>query len=134
MRHPEWRDKKVKKWVKTYHTGVSIDFVALRDIQEGEEILIDYGEAWERAWQQHVQSFVPREGYMPAYEMNKLEHIEYRMRNLCMQRRFLWDMVRILSSLTLQKRILQHMKYSSQSFHLVDIFPGYMINSYLNQR
>jgi hypothetical protein len=78
MRHPEWREQEIEKWVKQYHTGVSIDFVALRDIEEDEEIVIDYGEAWERAWQEHVRTFVPRENYIPAYELNEMEDIEYR--------------------------------------------------------
>ena len=45
--------------------------MALRDIQEDEEILIDYGIEWETAWQDHVANFdVPRRGYLPAFEMN----------------------------------------------------------------
>jgi hypothetical protein len=78
IRHPEWRDQELNDWYGEFHTGVSIDFVALRDIQEDEEILIDYGEVWERAWREHVRTFVPREKYIPAFELNKMEHIVYR--------------------------------------------------------
>jgi hypothetical protein len=78
MRHPEWLDQPIKLWEDEYHTGFQIDFVALRDIQEEEEILIDYGEAWERAWQEHVRNFVPRENYTPAYELNDMEDLVYR--------------------------------------------------------
>ena len=35
-----------------------LDFVALRDIQIDEEILIDYGTEWEAAWEKHVAEFV----------------------------------------------------------------------------
>jgi len=40
--------------------GLSFEYVALRDIEEGEEIFMDYGEEWEDAWEQHVKvrSFV----------------------------------------------------------------------------
>jgi hypothetical protein len=78
MRHPEWRDQLIDSWGDEYHTGLQIDFVALRDIKENEEILIDYGEAWDRAWQEHVRNFVPRENYAPAYELNAMEDLVYR--------------------------------------------------------
>jgi hypothetical protein len=72
MRHPEWKDQPIGKWGREQHTGLSIDFVALRDISEGEEIFLDYGDDWEQAWQEHIQHFdVPRRDYTPAFEMNK---------------------------------------------------------------
>jgi len=36
--------------VTDYSTKVAFDFVATRDIAEGEEILLDYGDAWEKEW------------------------------------------------------------------------------------
>jgi hypothetical protein len=72
MRHPRWRHDSIEEWGRVNHAGLSFDFVALRDIQEGEEILIDYGEAWEEAWQAHERSFVPREDYIPAQELNEI--------------------------------------------------------------
>jgi hypothetical protein len=35
--------------------GMMLELVATRDIQQGEEILLDYGPAWERAYQEHVE-------------------------------------------------------------------------------
>jgi len=35
--------------------GLMIDLVALRDIGENEEILIDYGKAWDDAWKKHTE-------------------------------------------------------------------------------
>ena len=78
MRHPEWREHQVREWGTTYHAGLSFDFVALRDIEEDEEILIDYGEAWDKAWEEHVQSFIPRTEYVPAYELNEQTDQQYR--------------------------------------------------------
>jgi hypothetical protein len=47
--------------------------VALRDIEEGEEILLDYGAAWDKAWKLHVRNFrTMREHYVPAFELNEL--------------------------------------------------------------
>jgi hypothetical protein len=73
MPHSEWRQRPINTWGEEDHSGLSFDFVALRDIDEDEEILIDYGEAWKRAWQAHVRRFVPRENYIPAYELNEMQ-------------------------------------------------------------
>jgi hypothetical protein len=78
MRHPQWREQEIEEWATEYHTGLSIDFVALRDIEEDEEIVIDYGESWVQAWQEHIRTFVPRDNYIPAYELNDIEDIVYR--------------------------------------------------------
>ena len=34
-----------------------MDVVALRDIQSGEELFMDYGDEWEQAWLEHVQTW-----------------------------------------------------------------------------
>jgi hypothetical protein len=78
MRHADWRNESIAHWIDEYHTGLQIDFVALRDIEEDEEILIDYGAAWEAAWHEHVKSFVPRKNYIPAFELNEMVDIDYR--------------------------------------------------------
>ena len=40
-----------------HYATMVIDFVALRDIQPGEEITIDYGDEWDDAWTKHVAEF-----------------------------------------------------------------------------
>jgi hypothetical protein len=39
--------------------GLSFEYVALRDIEEGEEVFLDYGVEWEQAWEKHVASWKP---------------------------------------------------------------------------
>ncbi len=41
-----------------------LEFIALRDIQPGEEVLINYGDEWQKAWDEHVKNWepVPPEG------------------------------------------------------------------------
>jgi hypothetical protein len=78
MRHKEWMNQSIAEWGDEHHTGLSFDFVALRDIEEGEEILIDYGEAWEISWQDHVLNFFPRENYVPGYELNNMTDLKIR--------------------------------------------------------
>ncbi|GKY95843.1 hypothetical protein MPSEU_000544900 [Mayamaea pseudoterrestris] len=38
--------------------GLWMEIVALRDLQPGEEVLIDYGSDWEVAWQMHAEKLV----------------------------------------------------------------------------
>ncbi|KAG7356187.1 SET methyltransferase domain containing protein [Nitzschia inconspicua] len=92
-RHPEWFNQPISEWGHSYHNGLSFDFVALRDINPGEEITIDYGEEWEAAWQEHVKQFDnPRPKYIPAFELNKMDdliiptcfEVDYQFENVLM--------------------------------------------------
>lgn len=59
------------------------DYVATRDIHFQEEILSHYGPEWERAWEEHVQTWKPKKdgsvaegaGYSPAYVMDDVASI-----------------------------------------------------------
>lgn len=48
-----------------------LEFVALRDIQSGEEVLIDYGKEWQEAWDEHVKNWKPS---FPEHDFNNLTH------------------------------------------------------------
>lgn len=61
MVHPEWLDKPIKEWAFTSGSGLCFDYIATRDIPDGEEILLDYGDDWQRAWDQHVVTWEPVE-------------------------------------------------------------------------
>jgi len=58
--------------------GLFVDYVATRDIERGEELFLDYGDEWEKAWQAHVAKFtdlpdgaaVEDNDYMSAREYN----------------------------------------------------------------
>jgi hypothetical protein len=39
-RHPEWLNQPVKEWGETTHAGLAFEFVATRDIREGDEVRI----------------------------------------------------------------------------------------------
>eukprot|EP00978_Attheya_sp_CCMP212_P017718 scaffold47609_cov46-Attheya_sp.AAC.1 len=54
-------------------SGLLMEYVALRDIQQGEEIIFDYGDKWEDAWNQHVATWTRMHGaetYVSASNMN----------------------------------------------------------------
>lgn len=50
-------DVPVQDWDTTSIPPMIMELVATRDIQEGEEILIDYGVDWEEAWQKFKQEW-----------------------------------------------------------------------------
>ena len=77
--HGQWLDLPEEDFWKVIYPGALIlEVVALRDIEQGEELFIDYGTAWEEAWQSHVQKWRPVEGaesYVYPAEMNPNEPI-----------------------------------------------------------
>eukprot|EP00536_Pseudo-nitzschia_multiseries_P007062 jgi/Psemu1/324586/estExt_fgenesh1_pg.C_1580006 len=56
--------------------GLSFDYVALRDIKEGEEVTIDYGDEWDKAWREHVANWIPPEDAEGYVHSSKFE-IDY---------------------------------------------------------
>lgn len=55
------------------HAGLILELVATQDIGFGEEILLNYGERWEQAWSEWVQSWRSNDDdqdYTPAFELN----------------------------------------------------------------
>jgi hypothetical protein len=78
------------EWLKTspddmfweHSTKLAMEFVALRDIKEGEEIFLDYGDEWEAKWQKHIeawQSAPDRREYISSHQMN-LIHVDDSIR------------------------------------------------------
>ncbi|KAL3781515.1 hypothetical protein ACHAW5_000731 [Stephanodiscus triporus] len=64
-----WLEEDVDFLRKTNAVGLSIDFVATRDIRPGEEVFLDYGPEWEAAWDEYVRQWEPppgSKGYVPA--------------------------------------------------------------------
>ena len=52
--------------------GLLMELVALTEIKEGEEIVMDYGRLWEEAWNKHVTGWNAYEKqYAPAYAMDE---------------------------------------------------------------
>jgi hypothetical protein len=60
--HPGWLNMTVENLVLHYLVGLIMTFVATRDIQPGEEIFLDYGDSWEKAWNEHVEKWTPAKG------------------------------------------------------------------------
>lgn len=74
MRSPEWMEKDPEEWIMEHHSGLQWDFIALKDIQANEEVLINYGPEWEAAWKDHVRTWKkPRfaDDYAASYDLQK---------------------------------------------------------------
>ena len=66
-----WLNKTTEFLEKNLRSSLMLEFVALRDINPGEEVLIDYGKEWQGAWDEHVKSWEP---ISPETDFNNLTH------------------------------------------------------------
>jgi hypothetical protein len=57
--HPDLLGEKVADLYDVKGSELALEVITLRDIEPGEEILLDYGDEWENAWQEHVKNFTP---------------------------------------------------------------------------
>jgi SET domain len=58
MNHGQWLDLPLHQLHQMdFPGGLILDVVALRDIQEGEELFLDYGTSWQQAWDEHVRTW-----------------------------------------------------------------------------
>jgi hypothetical protein len=77
MHHKSWLDLPFDELKRHVYAGALVmDLVALRDIEQGEELFLDYGHEWEEAWEQHVQAWQPverAEEYVYPAEMDDNE-------------------------------------------------------------
>ena len=55
----EFLDMSLEDLEEKKERGVSIEVYATRDIEEGEEIFMDYGRGWEQAWDDHIANWKP---------------------------------------------------------------------------
>ena len=58
--------------VKTAH--LALDYVATRDIKQGEELFLDYGDEFEDAWNDHVSNWEGREHGYPGFVYLSARH------------------------------------------------------------
>jgi hypothetical protein len=67
-------EKNINQAMYEEYTNVLIDYVALRDLEEGEELYLDYGKEWEDAWNKHINEWKPppeSANYMSAADFSR---------------------------------------------------------------
>lgn len=77
---PDLLDQTINEFAKDRTAKLAMDLIATRPILEGEEVLLDYGDAWEKAWQLHVQNWNIEGGedYVSAYMLNQENATNFR--------------------------------------------------------
>jgi hypothetical protein len=63
----EWLSKSPDDFEDEYKPRLSIDYVATRDIKEGEELFLDYGDEFEEAWEEFLEDWQPLGGQSAAH-------------------------------------------------------------------
>jgi hypothetical protein len=79
-----WLEEPMSFFDNAWSSGVAFEYIALRDIEEGEEVTINYGKDWEDAWNEHLNSWMPEEGvesYIPPRVLNADETTPLRTRD-----------------------------------------------------
>lgn len=66
-----WLSEPVSFFDSVWTPKLMLEYVALRDIHEGEEVLVDYGKEWEEAWNDHAKAWEPVKEYISPYDLNK---------------------------------------------------------------
>lgn len=60
MHHETWLHLPFESMLQMdYPGGLILDLVATREIDEGEELYLDYGASWKMAWEDHVRHWKP---------------------------------------------------------------------------
>jgi len=78
VHHPEFLNKSMNDFAHLHATRLAFELIATRNIRKEEEIFLDYGDAWEQAWQDHVRNWKPvpgAESYVPGWRLNEQEDI-----------------------------------------------------------
>jgi len=53
------------------HISIVLEVYALRDIEQGEEVFIDYGPLWEKAWDDHMRNYQESDWPLKADDLKK---------------------------------------------------------------
>jgi hypothetical protein len=70
---PELLEQSLDQLEKDSTAKLAMELVATRDILAGDEVFLNYGDDWEEAWQEHVQTWKPVDGaatYLSAEQLN----------------------------------------------------------------
>jgi len=70
-----WRLETLSSLSKKSFRGLTMEIVAISDIFPGDEILMDYGEEWEMAWQRHLKTWIPHKYATTAREANDAKEL-----------------------------------------------------------
>mmetsp|Transcript_13380 Transcript_13380/g.37689 ORF Transcript_13380/g.37689 Transcript_13380/m.37689 type:complete len:765 (+) Transcript_13380:99-2393(+) len=70
----DWRSKSLEEIEEKFGRILSLEVVATRAIARGEEVFIDYGDDWEKAWLDHLKKWHPPEKIANFKTVQELNH------------------------------------------------------------
>jgi len=72
-----WEKLSAQEVLNERRAGLMLEFVAIRGIEKGEEIFIDYGSDWDKTWGEHAaRRPIADDSYSPVHQLNMLEVIK----------------------------------------------------------
>ena len=74
---PNWLELSALDLIRQPKAGLMMELVAIRNIQPGDEILLNYGELWQKAWDDHLKQWTIPEGaneYIPVNKVTEVTH------------------------------------------------------------
>jgi len=71
----DWLERTPDELARESHAGLIMEVVAVRDIRPDEEVLLNYGDDWDKAWRERVIDWYPTDdeelkSYTPASKFN----------------------------------------------------------------
>ena len=76
--HSEWLLKDPNEMTGVHSTNLAIDYVTIRDVVEGEELFLDYGDVWEDKWNELIEGW---KHYDTSYLEDYVSATEYNLRH-----------------------------------------------------
>ena len=91
LHDPKWLDMPLHEgWVvETKDIRLVVEYVALRDIAPGDELWLDYGPSWERAWNKHSKDYYNQQQQQQQQRQQE-EYVSARRFSREQQGDFLW--------------------------------------------
>jgi len=122
---PDWLSKDLNFLRdSTDKIGLSFDYVALRDIKEGEEVTMDYGDEWDKAWKEHVANWVPpvrAEGYVHS---SKFKTVYLRTPTELTKAPYPWNLLTLCTDVyETDTKGTSHTYVKSQDFEPLQLLP-----------
>lgn len=73
--HKDWFDTKPADMIQKGHhySGLMMEIVATKDIQQGDEVFLDYGDEWQAAWDKHVKEWEQEKGVFATWPIRALD-------------------------------------------------------------
>lgn len=69
----DWHDATIERCAEEQRIGIVMEVYAIKDINAGDEVTIDYGAEWSAAWEAHMSSFdATKEWPLKAIDMKAL--------------------------------------------------------------